>query len=120
MGMGKKKIEIKKKEKELDGMVTFSKRRQGLFKKARELHLRTNANVAILVFLEVGQVYTHGDPSFEATIDKYLSTHQEIIIRDDHVPTGQVYTHGNPSSKATIDKYLTTNQESHRDCETNS
>ncbi|CAK9151693.1 unnamed protein product [Ilex paraguariensis] len=109
MGTGKKKIEIKKKEKDSDRMVTFSKRRQGLFKKARELHLRTGANVAILVFSEAGRVYTHGDPSFEATIDKYLTTHQEI--HDDHVPTRWVYSHGDPFSETTMVKYLTTHQE---------
>ncbi|KAK2965351.1 hypothetical protein RJ640_013814 [Escallonia rubra] len=69
MGTGKKKIEIKKKEKESDRMVTFSKRRRGLFKKAHELHTKTGAEVAILVFSPAGNPYSHGEPSFDATVD---------------------------------------------------
>ncbi|KAK3036633.1 hypothetical protein RJ639_030202 [Escallonia herrerae] len=52
-------------------MVTFSKRRKGLFKKADELHSKTGANVAVLVFSAAGRPYPHGMPSFKATIDKY-------------------------------------------------
>ncbi|KAF7140733.1 hypothetical protein RHSIM_Rhsim06G0206700 [Rhododendron simsii] len=54
-------------------MVTFSKRRQGLFKKSRELHCLTGAHVASVVFSPTGRPYVHGDPSFDATIDRYLN-----------------------------------------------
>ncbi|KAK3002698.1 hypothetical protein RJ639_019937 [Escallonia herrerae] len=74
MGTGKKKIEIKKKEKESDRMVTFSKRRRGLFKKAHELHTKTGAEVAILVFSPAGNPYSHGEPSFDATVDKFMAS----------------------------------------------
>ncbi|PHT41237.1 Agamous-like MADS-box protein AGL17 [Capsicum baccatum] len=43
MGTGKKKIEIQKITKETSRMVTFSKRRKGLFKKAKELESMTEA-----------------------------------------------------------------------------
>ncbi|XP_070003264.1 agamous-like MADS-box protein AGL28 [Nicotiana sylvestris] len=55
MGTGKKKIEIKKITKESSKMVTFSKRRKGLFKKAVELQSKTSGTqVAILVFSPTG------------------------------------------------------------------
>ncbi|KAF7139964.1 hypothetical protein RHSIM_Rhsim06G0206800 [Rhododendron simsii] len=73
MGTGKKKIEIKMREKGEQRMVTFSKRRQGLFKKSRELHCLTGAHVASVVFSPTGRPYVHGDPSFDATIDRYLN-----------------------------------------------
>ncbi|XAR52808.1 hypothetical protein NMG60_11021084 [Bertholletia excelsa] len=73
MGTGKKKIEIKLKEKESHRMVTFSKRRQGLFKKARELHSLTGAHMALLVFSPAGRPYIQGDPYFEATVHRFLN-----------------------------------------------
>ncbi|XP_058217599.1 MADS-box transcription factor 23-like [Rhododendron vialii] len=73
MGTGKKKIEIKMREKGEQRMVTFSKRRQGLFKKAYELHRLTGAHVASVVFSPTGRPYVHGNPSFDATIDRYLN-----------------------------------------------
>ncbi|KAF7145329.1 hypothetical protein RHSIM_Rhsim04G0025100 [Rhododendron simsii] len=51
-------------------MVTFSKRRKGLFKKAHELHCLTGADIAIVPCSMAGRPYTHGEPSFESTIDK--------------------------------------------------
>nr|XP_009593982.1 agamous-like MADS-box protein AGL23 [Nicotiana tomentosiformis] len=60
MGTGKKKIEIKKITKESSRMVTFSKRRKGLFKKAVELQSKTiDTQVAILVFSPTGMVTRH-------------------------------------------------------------
>ncbi|KAI5662093.1 hypothetical protein M9H77_21416 [Catharanthus roseus] len=61
MGSGKKKIEIKKIEKESRRMVTFSKRRKGLFKKADELCSKTGAKVAIVVISASGKPYPYGD-----------------------------------------------------------
>lgn len=61
MGTGKKEIKNKKITKELSRMVTFSKRRKGLFKKAEELHSKTGANVAIIVLSPAGRPYVYGD-----------------------------------------------------------
>ncbi|XP_028123560.1 agamous-like MADS-box protein AGL29 [Camellia sinensis] len=74
MGSGKKKIEIKRVEKGGQRMVTFSKRRQGLFNKARQLRSLTGADIAILTFSPAGRPYTHGEPSFDALVDRYLNT----------------------------------------------
>lgn len=71
MGTGKKKIEIKRKEKEQDRMVAFSKRRKGLFKKAHQLHALSGANIAVLVFSPAGKPYICGDPCFNDIVDKY-------------------------------------------------
>ncbi|KAK3206731.1 hypothetical protein Dsin_020777 [Dipteronia sinensis] len=72
MGTGKKKIEIKKIEKDSARMVTFSKRRQGLFKKAREYASKTSSQVAILVFSPAGKPYVHGSPCFDTVIEKFM------------------------------------------------
>ncbi|TMX02108.1 hypothetical protein EJD97_022594 [Solanum chilense] len=64
MGTGKKKIEIEKIMKETSRMVTFSKRRKGLFKKAKELESMTGSRVASVVFSPTGRPYTCGDVNF--------------------------------------------------------
>ncbi|KAL6999614.1 hypothetical protein U1Q18_000773 [Sarracenia purpurea var. burkii] len=74
MGTGKKKIEMKRMENEKQRMVTFTKRRQGLFKKARQYHCLTGADIAVIVFSPAGRPYIHGDPSFDATVEHYLKT----------------------------------------------
>ncbi|KAL7174022.1 hypothetical protein ACSBR2_033301 [Camellia fascicularis] len=55
-------------------MVTFSKRRHGLFNKARQLRSLTGADIAILTFSPAGRPYTHGEPSFDDLVDRYLNT----------------------------------------------
>ncbi|KAL7166391.1 hypothetical protein ACSBR2_037129 [Camellia fascicularis] len=74
MGSRKKKIEIKRVEKKGQRMVTFSKRRHGLFNKARQLRSFTGADIAILTFSPAGRPYTQGEPSFDALVDRYLNT----------------------------------------------
>ncbi|KAI8552462.1 hypothetical protein RHMOL_Rhmol06G0268600 [Rhododendron molle] len=92
MGTGKKKIEIKMREKGEQRMVTFSKRRQGLFKKAHELHCLTGAHVASVVFSPTGRPYVHGDPSFDATIDLYLNMINNTTISSSASATGSSST----------------------------
>ncbi|PHT41229.1 Agamous-like MADS-box protein AGL21 [Capsicum baccatum] len=61
MGTGKKKIEIQKITKQTSRMATFSKRRKGLFKKAKELESMTGSRVASIVISSSGKPYTWGD-----------------------------------------------------------
>ncbi|KAL9433177.1 hypothetical protein AB3S75_028070 [Citrus x aurantiifolia] len=88
-GKGKLKIEIKKIEKQKARMVTFSKRRQGLFKKAQEYANITGSQIAVLVFSPAGNPYVHGSPSFDAVIDKFLS------VNGGASSSGQVGAHHN-------------------------
>jgi pheromone receptor transcription factor len=48
--MGRHKIEIKKVEKDSNKLVTFSKRRQGLFRKVSELCVLCDVNAAVIAF----------------------------------------------------------------------
>ena len=56
-GMGRGKIEIKKIENLNSRQVTFSKRRNGLLKKARELSVLCDAEVAVIIFSSTGKLY---------------------------------------------------------------
>ncbi|KAL6125220.1 hypothetical protein ACLB2K_073279 [Fragaria x ananassa] len=55
--MGRGKIEIKKIENINSRQVTFSKRRGGLLKKAQELAILCDAEVAVIVFSNTGKLF---------------------------------------------------------------
>ncbi|TYI03898.1 hypothetical protein ES332_A11G374800v1 [Gossypium tomentosum] len=50
--MGRGKIEIKKIENLNSRQVTFSKRRNGLLKKAKELSITCDAEVGVIIFFK--------------------------------------------------------------------
>lgn len=55
--MGRGKIAIKRIESITSRQVTFSKRRKGLLKKARELSILCDADVSLIVFSSTGRLY---------------------------------------------------------------
>ncbi|KHN09540.1 Agamous-like MADS-box protein AGL15, partial [Glycine soja] len=55
--MGRGKIEIKRIDNASSRQVTFSKRRTGLFKKAQELSILCEAEVAVIVFSNTGKLF---------------------------------------------------------------
>ena len=56
-GMGRGKVELKRIENPTNRQVTFSKRRNGILKKAFELSILCDAEVALLIFSSSGKVY---------------------------------------------------------------
>ncbi|KAK6945930.1 Transcription factor, MADS-box [Dillenia turbinata] len=72
---GRQKIEIKKIEKKNDLQVAFSKRRNGLFKKASELGTLCNAEVAMVLFSPGGKAYSFGHPGVNPVADRFLLQH---------------------------------------------
>ncbi|KAG9457956.1 hypothetical protein H6P81_002464 [Aristolochia fimbriata] len=80
MGAGKGKIERAFMEEKTRREVTFSKRRQGLFKRAGELSLLTGARVAILVLSPAGKQYAFGDLSL---LQDYLRTEHYSAAGDE-------------------------------------
>ncbi|CAI9272980.1 unnamed protein product [Lactuca saligna] len=70
---GRKKIEIKKIEEENNRQVTFSKRRNGLFKKAAELCILTGAHITMLVHSPGGRVFAFGHPTVDDVADRFLN-----------------------------------------------
>uniref|UniRef100_A0A7N0TVW8 MADS-box domain-containing protein n=1 Tax=Kalanchoe fedtschenkoi TaxID=63787 RepID=A0A7N0TVW8_KALFE len=70
---GRGKIEMKKMEKESNRLVTFSKRKSGLFKKANELCTLCGVRCAVVVFSPAGKVFSFGHPSVDLVVDRYLT-----------------------------------------------
>jgi hypothetical protein len=54
--MARERREIKRIESAAARQVTFSKRRRGLFKKAEELSVLCDADVALIVFSSTGKL----------------------------------------------------------------
>ncbi|KAF6996518.1 hypothetical protein CFC21_012849 [Triticum aestivum] len=70
--MGRKKIVIRRIENKAARDICFSKRRQGLFRKANELAVMCGAEVAAVVYSRAGKAYSFGHPSAEDIVDRFL------------------------------------------------
>nr|QBC36321.1 MADS-box protein [Pyrus x bretschneideri] len=69
--LGRGRIEIKKIENLSSRQVTFSKRRNGLLKKAKELSVLCDAEVAVIVFSSTGKLYEFSSTSMDHTLSRY-------------------------------------------------
>ncbi|KAM3700659.1 hypothetical protein ACB098_05G113500 [Castanea mollissima] len=69
--IGRGKIEIKRIENTTNRQVTFCKRRNGLLKKAYELSVLCDAEVALIVFSTRGRLYEYANNSVKSTIERY-------------------------------------------------
>ncbi|KAK9113032.1 hypothetical protein Scep_020551 [Stephania cephalantha] len=74
--MGRGKIEIKRIENLTNRQVTYSKRRTGIVKKARELTVLCDAEVSLIVFSSTGKLSEFVSPS--TTMKKVFDQYQQI------------------------------------------
>ncbi|CAL0315126.1 unnamed protein product [Lupinus luteus] len=65
------KTQMKRIENATSRQVTFSKRRNGLLKKAFELSVLCDAEVALIVFSQRGKLYEFASSSMQETIERY-------------------------------------------------
>ncbi|XP_039053401.1 agamous-like MADS-box protein TM6 isoform X4 [Hibiscus syriacus] len=74
--MGRGKIEIKKIENATNRQVTYSKRRNGLFKKAQELTVLCDAKVSLIMFSSTGKFQEFLSPNIttKGFFDLYQKT----------------------------------------------
>ncbi|XP_064965570.1 MADS-box transcription factor 50-like isoform X2 [Musa acuminata AAA Group] len=66
------KTEMKRIENATSRQVTFSKRRNGLLKKAFELSVLCDAEVGLIVFSPRGKLYEFSSSSMKNTIGRYM------------------------------------------------
>nr|ADM72972.1 PISTILLATA-like protein 5 [Platanus x hispanica] len=71
--MGRGKIEIKRIENLTNRQVTYSKRKNGIIKKARELTVLCDAKVSLIIFSSSGKMSEYHSPSITMTeiLDMY-------------------------------------------------
>lgn len=70
---GRGKIEIKRIENTTNRQVTFCKRRNGLLKKAYELSVLCDAEVALIVFSTRGRLYEYANNRSTNSFSLFLS-----------------------------------------------
>nr|XP_010941169.1 MADS-box transcription factor 50 isoform X2 [Elaeis guineensis] len=75
------KTEVRRIENATSRQVTFSKRRNGLLKKAFELSVLCDAEVALIVFSPKGKLYEFSSSSsIQKTVDRYLMHTKDVNI----------------------------------------
>ncbi|XP_057783873.1 MADS-box protein SVP-like [Salvia miltiorrhiza] len=69
--MAREKIQIKKIDNVTARQVTFSKRRRGLFKKAEELSVLCDADVALIIFSSTGKLFEYASSSMKEILGRH-------------------------------------------------
>ncbi|KAK7265885.1 hypothetical protein RJT34_33510 [Clitoria ternatea] len=70
--MGRGRVELKRIENKINRQVTFSKRRSGLIKKAREISVLCDAELALIVFSTKPKLFHYStDPCMERILERY-------------------------------------------------
>ncbi|PPS03818.1 hypothetical protein GOBAR_AA16855 [Gossypium barbadense] len=69
--MGRGRVELKRIENKINRQVTFAKRRNGLLKKAYELSVLCDAEVALIIFSNRGKLYEFCSSSMIKTLERY-------------------------------------------------
>uniref|UniRef100_A0A0E0DRK5 MADS-box domain-containing protein n=1 Tax=Oryza meridionalis TaxID=40149 RepID=A0A0E0DRK5_9ORYZ len=84
--MGRGKIEIKRIENSTNRQVTFSKRRAGILKKAREIGVLCDAEVGVVIFSSAGKLSDYCTPktTLSRILEKYQTNSGKILWDEKH------------------------------------
>ncbi|KAG4984234.1 hypothetical protein JHK87_028983 [Glycine soja] len=72
------KVQLKKIEDTTSRQVTFSKRRSGLLKKAYELSVLCDAEVAVIVFSQNGRLYEFSSSDMTKILERYREHTKDV------------------------------------------
>lgn len=89
--MGRGRVQLKRIENKINRQVTFSKRRSGLLKKAQEISVLCDAEVALIVFSTKGKLFEYStDSCMERILERYerYSYSEKQLLANDHESTG--------------------------------
>ncbi|XP_062163856.1 MADS-box transcription factor 23-like isoform X4 [Alnus glutinosa] len=75
--MGRGKIVIRRIDNSTSRQVTFSKRRSGLLKKAKELAILCDAEVGVMIFSSTSKLYDFASTSMKSVIERYNKSKEE-------------------------------------------
>ncbi|XP_038906882.1 agamous-like MADS-box protein AGL19 [Benincasa hispida] len=84
------KTQMKRIENATSRQVTFSKRRNGLLKKAFELSVLCDAEVALIIFSPRGKLYEFSNCSMNKTIDRYQNRTKDLMASNNAVEDMQL------------------------------
>ncbi|VDL90041.1 unnamed protein product [Schistocephalus solidus] len=74
--MGRKKIEIKRIEDERNRQVTFTKRKLGLMKKAYELSVLCDCEIALIIFNSSKRLFQYASSDIDQVLLRYTEYSQ--------------------------------------------
>ncbi|GLJ43155.1 hypothetical protein SUGI_0895780 [Cryptomeria japonica] len=80
--MGRGKVQLKRIENSINRQVTFSKRRGGLLKKAHELSVLCEAEVALIIFSSRGKLFEYGSNGVMRTIERYKRNRGKELVSE--------------------------------------
>ncbi|KAF8005756.1 hypothetical protein BT93_K0133 [Corymbia citriodora subsp. variegata] len=89
--MGRGRVQLKRIENKINRQVTFSKRRCGLLKKAHEISVLCDAEVALIVFSTKGKLFEYAsDSCMERILERYerYSYAENQVLSNDAEITG--------------------------------
>ncbi|XP_038994241.1 agamous-like MADS-box protein AP1 [Hibiscus syriacus] len=89
--MGRGRVQLKRIENKINRQVTFSKRRSGLLKKAHEISILCDAEVALIVFSHKGKLFEYSsDSSMETILERYerYSYAERQLVASESDPQG--------------------------------
>ncbi|XP_030539250.1 MADS-box transcription factor 23-like isoform X2 [Rhodamnia argentea] len=75
--MGRGKIAIRRIDNSTSRQVTFSKRRSGLLKKARELSILCDAEVGLIIFSSTGKLHEYASTCMSTVVERYKKLKEE-------------------------------------------
>ncbi|KAI5416536.1 MADS-box protein EJ2 [Lathyrus oleraceus] len=90
--MGRGRVELKRIENKINRQVTFAKRRNGVLKKAYELSILCDAEVALIIFSNRGKLYEFSSTScMMKTLEKYHKYSYNALETNQPVNDAQNY-----------------------------
>ncbi|CAL0318178.1 unnamed protein product [Lupinus luteus] len=90
--MGRGRVQLKRIENNINRQVTFSKRRAGLLKKANEISVLCDAEVALIVFSHKGKLFEYATDS---CMEKILERHERYAYAERQLVANDSETQGN-------------------------
>jgi hypothetical protein len=79
--MGHRKIEISRIQNDRHRQVTFAKRKLGVMKKATELAILCQANVAVIVFSANNKMSVFSNGPMNTLVQRFLETRESAEVR---------------------------------------
>ncbi|KAK1423458.1 hypothetical protein QVD17_18761 [Tagetes erecta] len=89
--MGRGKIAIRRIDDSTSRQVTFSKRRNGLLKKAKELAILCDAEVEVIIFSSTNKLFEFSSTSMSSVIQRYNQYKEENNQLLNHAPDDELW-----------------------------
>ncbi|KAK8515833.1 hypothetical protein V6N13_096844 [Hibiscus sabdariffa] len=89
--MGRGRVQLKRIENKINRQVTFSKRRSGLLKKAHEISVLCDADVALIVFSTKGKLFEF---SSDSCMERILERYERYSYAERQLAAGEIEQNG--------------------------